>query len=112
MGTAKEARSFEDFQALLPIRGKILNVQKASGLRHAQERRVRLDRPNHRCRNACGRITERWRPTQPKPSAAAASCCSRGIDWTAPRVASATWALPQRMSAIAVAVSGPNSSDG
>ena len=29
MGTAKEARSSE-FQALLPIRGKILNVQKAS----------------------------------------------------------------------------------
>ena len=33
-----------------------------------------------------------------------------GIDWTAPRVASATWALPQRMSAIAAAASGPNSS--
>ena len=49
-------------------------------------------------------------PTQPKPSAAAASCCSRGIDCTAPRVASATCALPQSVSAIDAAVSGANSS--
>ena len=41
-------------------------------------------------RRACGKITNVCRPTQPKPSAAAASCCSLGIDWTAPRVASAT----------------------
>ena len=52
------------------------------------------------------------RPTQPKPSAAAASCCSRGIDRTAPRVASATCALPQSVSAIAAASSGENSSFG
>ena len=51
-------------------------------------------------------------PIHPKPSAAAASCCSRGIDCTAPRVASATWALPQSVSAIAVASSGENSSSG
>ncbi len=57
-------------------------------------------------RSACGRITQEWRRTQPKPSAEAASCCSRGIDWTAPRVASATCALPQRTSAIAAASSG------
>ena len=50
-------------------------------------------------------ITKACRPTQPKPSAAAASCCSRGIDCTAPRVASATCALPQRISEIAAAVS-------
>ena len=56
MGTAKEARSSE-FQALLPIRGKILNVQKASVVRHAQERRVRLDHPGHR-----GRLRPKLRP--------------------------------------------------
>ena len=50
-------------------------------------------------RSACGRITKACRPTQPKPSADAASCCSRGIDCTAPRVASATCALPQSVSA-------------
>ena len=49
-------------------------------------------------RVACGTITYACVPTQPKPSAAAASCCSRGIDCTAPRVASATCALPQRIS--------------
>ena len=59
-------------------------------------------------RSACGRITYACRPTQPKPSAADASCCSRGIDWTAPRVASATCALPQRMSPIDAAVNGSN----
>ena len=47
LGTAKLARDSE-FQALLPIRGKILNVQKASPSRPAQERRVRLDHPGHR----------------------------------------------------------------
>ena len=41
-------------------------------------------------RVACGMITKRCRPIQPKPRAAAASCCSFGIDWMAPRVASAT----------------------
>ena len=35
LGTAKLARDSE-YQALLPIRGKILNVQKASRLRHAR----------------------------------------------------------------------------
>ena len=49
LGTAKLARDSE-FQALLPIRGKILNVQKAIGRRHAQERRVRLDHPGRRRR--------------------------------------------------------------
>ena len=49
LGTAKLARS-SDFQALLPIRGKILNVQKASVTRHAQERRVRRDHPGGRRR--------------------------------------------------------------
>ena len=71
----------------------------------------RLTNGGRRRRNACGRITNRWRPTQPKPSANAASCCSRGIDPTAPRVASATCALPQRMSAIAVDGIAPNFSD-
>ncbi len=47
LGTAKLARDSE-FQALLPIRGKILNVQKASSGRHAQERRVRGDHPGDR----------------------------------------------------------------
>jgi len=47
LGTAKLARDSE-FQALLPIRGKILNVQKASPVRHAQERRVRGHHPGHR----------------------------------------------------------------
>ena len=51
-------------------------------------------------RAACGRITNRCRPSQPKPSAAAASCCSFGIEPTAPRVASATCALPQSVSPI------------
>ena len=54
----------------------------------------------------CGKMTYAWRPTQRKPSAAAASCCSRGIDRTAPRVASATCALPQRVRPIAPAVAG------
>ena len=49
LGTAKLARDSE-FQALLPIRGKILNVQKASRRRHAQERRVRRDHPGDRRR--------------------------------------------------------------
>src|SRR6266511_2687465 len=61
-------------------------------------------------REACGRITNTCRPTHPKPSAAAASCCSRGIDSTAPRVASAICALPQSDSPMVALVNGSNSS--
>ena len=48
-GTAKLARS-SDYQALLPIRGKILNVQKASVSDMLQERRVRRDHPGRSVR--------------------------------------------------------------
>ena len=47
LGTAKLARNSE-FQALLPIRGKILNVQKASVSDMLSQRRVRLDHPGDR----------------------------------------------------------------
>jgi hypothetical protein len=57
-------------------------------------------------RSACGRITKLCRPTQPKPRADAASCCSRGIESIAPRVVSATWALPHRTRPIAAALYG------
>ena len=63
-------------------------------------------------RSACGRITKACRPIQPKPSADAASCCSLGIDCTAPRVASATCALPQSVSAIEAEMSASNSRRG
>ena len=59
LGTAKLARDSE-FQALLPIRGKILNVQKASALRPAEERRVRVDHPGHRRGHRAAAST--WRP--------------------------------------------------
>ena len=49
LGTAKLARNSE-YQALLPIRGKILNVQKASVSDMLVERRVRLDHPGDRRR--------------------------------------------------------------
>ena len=49
LGTAKLARDSE-FQALLPIRGKILNVQKASVSDMLVERRVRVDHPGDRRR--------------------------------------------------------------
>ena len=49
LGTAKLARNSE-FQALLPIRGKILNVQKASPADMLTQHRVRLDHPGHRRR--------------------------------------------------------------
>ena len=63
LGTAKLARSSE-FQALLPIRGKILNVQKASIARHAQERRVRVDHPGGR-----RRLRSDLRPRAPRATA-------------------------------------------
>src|SRR5205823_1261361 len=66
----------------------------------------RLTSGGSRRRKACGKTTWTWRPTQPNPSAEAASCCSRGIDSTAPRVASATWALPQRVRPIAAPTQG------
>ena len=49
LGTAKLARS-SDHQALLPIRGKILNVQKASVADMLRQRRVRRDHPGDRRR--------------------------------------------------------------
>ncbi len=55
LGTAKLARDSE-YQALLPIRGKILNVQKAFGGRHAVEHRVRLDHPGDRRRAQAARF--------------------------------------------------------
>ena len=48
-------------------------------------------------------------PTHPETQSGAASVRSRGIDATAPRVASATWALPQRIRAMVAAVKGSNS---
>ena len=49
LGTAKLARDSE-YQALLPIRGKILNVQKASLPDMLSQRRVRVDHPGDRRR--------------------------------------------------------------
>ena len=84
LGTAKLARDSE-FQALLPIRGKILNVQKSSAGRHAQERRVRRDHPGHR--RGLGQRPSTWtRPATsassswPTPTSTARTsgrCCSR-----------------------------------
>ena len=56
LGTAKHARNSE-YQALLPIRGKILNVQKASISDMLWQRRVRVDHPGDRRRVRAGRST-------------------------------------------------------
>ena len=49
LGTARLARNSE-YQALLPIRGKILNVQKAQSPTGARQHRVLGDRPGARRR--------------------------------------------------------------
>ena len=62
LGTAKLARDSE-YQALLPIRGKILNVQKASVSDMLSQRRVRLDHPGDRRRLGAHASTSTRRAT-------------------------------------------------
>ena len=66
LGTAKLARS-SDYQALLPIRGKILNVQKASVTDMLEQRRVRRDHPGHR-RGLRAHLRPRRRPATARSS--------------------------------------------
>ena len=67
LGTAKLARN-SDFQALLPIRGKILNVQKASVTDMLKQRRVRRDHPGDR-----RRLGPHLRPRAPPATARSSS---------------------------------------